>query len=175
MFKRRGTDGRTLSGVPPDQPDPTTLDRWVEEAKRQAITTPDNAPVTVTRSGRRSQPPDRYSPSEVDQRQREIQEQARAHRKTNTATATHIPFDFGASAPRGSPLNPLSPRSQRPPSRGKRSTPRSERPEAAANAPDSADTPGADQPQQSDAAQGNDPFDNPQPGTSGRNFLDDFD
>ena len=175
VFKRRGTDGRTLSGVPPDQPDPTTLDRWVEEAKRQAITTPDNAPVTVTRSGRRSQPPDRYSPSEVDQRQREIQEQARAHRKTNTATATHIPFDFGASAPRVSPLNPLSPRSQRPPSRGKRSTPRSERPEAAANAPDSAATPGADQPQQSDAAQGNDPFDNPQPGTSGRNFLDDFD
>jgi len=77
---RHGSDGRTLSGVPPTQDPPEMLDDWVADQARRTRTgdhvesTPIHDTNVRTRSGRISRPPLRFDPSEeriVEQARRE--------------------------------------------------------------------------------------------------------
>ena len=56
VFRRKGSDGRTLTGVPDDQPDPRMIHHWVDQTDHEqglsGHSSPDSvAPPTVTRSG----------------------------------------------------------------------------------------------------------------------------
>ena len=88
VFRRKGSDGRTLTGVPDDQPDPRMVHDWVEDASpTQGLSnqsSPESStPPTVTRSGRASKPPTRYSPTQIDQRQREARDLMRSQKATS--------------------------------------------------------------------------------------------
>ena len=166
VFRRHGSDDRTLSGVPPDQPDPPMLQMWVDHTKpkmgirSELPTTPSN--VTITRSGRASRRPERYDADVVDRQQAEARDFEKARRNSLNDSAGTPSFRFGEWLPR-TPASRFSGRSRigrtPPGDRSNQSTPAGARGDAADVADEPNDADDLDEAIKDD-------YENPKPGPS---------
>ena len=105
---RRGSDGRTLSGVPPSQDPPGNLQRWVDHTSPgvglgAAHRGGDPPTVASTRSKRPRKAPERYDAAEINRQQRESQQFEKARRDSLDKSSMKTPeFRFGEwTGPRG--------------------------------------------------------------------------